>query len=60
MRGKADVQTVPLLRVKSETAELTHEAAIGRINEAQLVQLMAKGLTEEAAELIIRGLLRGF
>jgi len=58
VKGSADVQTVPLLRVKNDKAELTHEASIGRINEAQLVQLMAKGLTEEeAAELIIKGLL---
>ncbi|WP_048147796.1 SufB/SufD family protein [Palaeococcus ferrophilus] len=58
VNGNADVQTVPLLRVKNDKAELTHEASIGRINEAQLVQLMAKGLTEEeAAELIIEGLL---
>ncbi len=59
VKGNADVQTVPLLRVKNDRAELTHEASIGRINEAQLVQLMAKGLTEdEAAEFIIKGLLR--
>ncbi|WP_297064009.1 SufD family Fe-S cluster assembly protein [Thermococcus sp.] len=58
VKGNADVQTIPLLRVKNDKAELTHEASIGRINEAQLVQLMAKGLTEEeAAELIIKGLL---
>ncbi|MFA4639830.1 SufB/SufD family protein [Pyrococcus kukulkanii] len=58
VKGDADVQTVPLLRVKNDKAELTHEASIGRINEAQLIQLMAKGLTEdEAAELIIKGLL---
>ena len=58
VKGEADVQTVPLLRVRNDKAELTHEASIGRINEAQLVQLMAKGLTEEeAAELIIKGLL---
>lgn len=60
VKGNADVQTIPLLRVRNDKAELTHEASIGRINEAQLVQLMAKGLTEEeAAELIIKGLLRG-
>jgi Fe-S cluster assembly scaffold protein SufB len=58
VKGNADVQTVPLLRVKNDKAKLTHEASIGRINEAQLLQLMAKGLTEEeAAELIIKGLL---
>jgi len=59
VKGDADVQTIPILRVKNEEAELTHEASIGRINEAQLNQLMAKGLTEEeAADLIIKGLLR--
>jgi Fe-S cluster assembly scaffold protein SufB len=58
VKGKADVQTIPLLRVRNDKAELTHEASIGRINEAQLIQLMAKGLTEEdAADLIIKGLL---
>ncbi len=60
VKGSADVQTIPLLRVRNDKAELTHEASIGRINEAQLMQLMAKGLTEdEAAELIIKGLLEG-
>ena len=58
VKGNADVQTVPLLRVKNEKAELTHEASIGRINETQLIQLMAKGLTEdEAVDFIIKGLL---
>ncbi|ASJ02361.1 hypothetical protein A3L09_03380 [Thermococcus profundus] len=58
VKGNADVQTVPLLRVKNDKAELTHEASIGRINDAQLIQLMAKGLTEEEATgLIIKGLL---
>nr|WP_232461670.1 SufD family Fe-S cluster assembly protein [Thermococcus pacificus] len=57
-QAEQDVQTVPLLRVKNDKAELTHEAPIGRVNEAQLVQLMAKGLAkEEATELIIKGLL---
>nr|WP_232460921.1 SufD family Fe-S cluster assembly protein [Thermococcus gorgonarius] len=57
-QAEQDVQTVPLLMVKNDKAELTHEASIGRINEAQFVQLMVKGLTaEEAAELIIKGLL---
>ncbi len=59
VKGNADVQTVPLLRVRNDRAELTHEASIGRINETQLLQLMAKGMSEEeAAELIIKGLLR--
>ncbi|HNV05815.1 MAG TPA: SufD family Fe-S cluster assembly protein [Petrotogaceae bacterium] len=49
---------MPILKVKNELAELTHEASVGRINALQLETLMAKGLTEEeATELIIRGFL---
>jgi len=54
-----NVGTVPVLFVKDEKAELTHEASIGRVNLKQLETLMAKGLNEdEATEMIIRGLLR--
>jgi len=53
-----EVSTIPILKVKNELAELTHEASVGRINALQLETLMAKGLTEEeATELIIRGFL---
>lgn len=56
--NKVDVQTIPLLRVKNELSELTHEASVGRINSGQLETLMAKGLDEEeATELIIKGVL---
>ncbi len=53
-----EVSTLPLLKVLNDKAELTHEASVGRINQAQLETLMAKGLTEEdAAEFIVNGLL---
>ncbi|ONN27507.1 hypothetical protein XJ44_03380 [Thermosipho affectus] len=55
---KIEVATVPVLKIKDDLAELTHEASIGRVNQKQLEMLMAKGLTEdEATELIIKGLL---
>ena len=34
-------------------AELIHEAAIGRINDEQLVKLRTFGMTEEEAEAVI-------
>ena len=56
---EVNVGTVPVLFVRDEKAELTHEASIGRVNLRQLETLMAKGLNEEeATEMIIRGLLR--
>ena len=53
---KASAVAVPQLESYVEGAELTHEAAIGRISEEQLYYLMSKGFTEEeAVSLIVRG-----
>ncbi|PLV60156.1 SufD family Fe-S cluster assembly protein [Thermotoga sp. KOL6] len=53
-----DVRALPVLVVKNDSSELTHEASIGRVNAKQLETLMAKGLTEEeATEMIIKGIL---
>jgi len=52
------VSTIPILKVKNEKSELTHEASVGRIKQDQLESLMSKGLTEdEAAEFIVNGLM---
>ena len=52
-----DLSTIPLLNVKNASAELTHEASVGRINSDQLETLMSKGLDQEdATELIIKGM----
>ncbi len=48
----------PELEVINETARLTHEAAVGKIEEEKIKLLMAKGLTkEQAINKIIVGLL---
>lgn len=48
----------PQIRSTSPEANLTHEAAIGKIAEEQLYYLMSKGLTEdEATAMITRGFL---
>ena len=55
---KAIVKTIPALEVINETSRLTHEAAIGKIEEGKINLLMAKGLEkEEAIEKIISGIL---
>jgi Fe-S cluster assembly scaffold protein SufB len=40
-------------------AKITHEAAIGGVDQQQLETLMARGLTpEQAVYMIVKGLLR--
>lgn len=54
----AKVKSVPEISAEHPEAELTHEAAIGRIAEEQLIKLMSLGLSEdEAVSAIINGFL---
>lgn len=55
----ARIDSVPKVSARHRDASLTHEAAIGRIAEEQLVKLMTLGLSkEQAEERIIRGFLK--
>ncbi|MFW6022799.1 MAG: SufB/SufD family protein [Halanaerobiaceae bacterium] len=59
VKGNAEVSAIPIIKVKDEMAELTHEASIGRINKKQLDTLIARGLSEdEATDLIVNGMLK--
>ena len=51
------ISSTPAITAEHPDAQLTHEAAIGRIAEEQLLKLMTLGLAEEEAEDVI---LRGF
>lgn len=51
------ISSTPAISAEHPDAQLTHEAAIGKIAEEQLVKLMTLGLTEQEAEDVI---LRGF
>ncbi len=52
-------ETIPSLRSLHPEAELTHEAAIGKIASDQLLKLMSLGLTyDEAVNKIIQGFLK--
>ncbi len=55
---KAIIEAIPSLQAKSENVELSHEAAVGKIAEEEIVYLMSRGLSEEeATSLIVRGFL---
>lgn len=55
---KVVLSTIPKLLVSNNTSEITHEAAVGRVNSEQLETLMSKGLSEEeASDVIIEGIL---
>ncbi|MCL6588749.1 MAG: SufD family Fe-S cluster assembly protein [Firmicutes bacterium] len=46
---RADIRAKPELWAKNAAAELTHEAAIGRLAGDQIIKLMTFGMTEEEA-----------
>lgn len=57
---KAQVISTPALTNTDSNANLTHEAAIGKIAGEQLIKLQTLGLTEEEAEqVIIKAFLKG-
>jgi Fe-S cluster assembly scaffold protein SufB len=59
VRGSAEARNTPLVIVRDDQAQVTHEAAIGTVNRKELETLLARGLDEEqAVDLIIRGLIR--
>jgi uncharacterized protein len=59
VRGRAQASNTPLVIVRDDQAQVTHEAAIGTVNRKELESLLARGLEEdEAVDLIIRGMIR--
>jgi len=59
VRDTAEARNTPLVIVRDDQAQVTHEAAIGTVNRKELESLLARGLDEdEAVDLIIRGMIR--
>ncbi|WP_295888391.1 SufD family Fe-S cluster assembly protein [uncultured Thiohalocapsa sp.] len=59
VKNQARGESVPVVRVGDPKAQVTHEAAIGTVDQTQLETLMAHGLTpDQAIELVISGMLR--
>ncbi len=55
----AKVSSIPAVEANNADAQIIHEAAIGRINNDQLIKLMTFGMSEEEAEeVIIQGFLK--
>ncbi len=50
---EAEVCSIPEITARNIDAQIIHEAAIGRINDEQLLKLRSLGLTAEEAEAII-------
>jgi len=58
LSSEARIHAIPELEGKVEGTDLSHEAAVGKIQEEQLNYLMARGLNaEQATALIVRGFL---
>lgn len=55
---EAKISSVPAITANNADAQIVHEAAIGRINNDQLLKLMTFGMDEQEAEnIIIQGFL---
>ncbi len=50
---QAEISSIPEIDARHVDAQIIHEAAIGRINDEQLVKLRTFGMTEEEAESVI-------
>ena len=50
---QAEISSIPEIDAKHVDAQIVHEAAIGRINDEQLVKLRTFGMTEQEAESVI-------
>lgn len=54
----ATIHAIPELLARKEGTDLSHEAAVGKISEEEIIYLMARGLSEEQARsVIVRGFL---
>ncbi|SHH87418.1 Fe-S cluster assembly protein SufB [Sporobacter termitidis DSM 10068] len=56
MDSKSRSDTIPVMDIRSDEADIGHEARIGRISDAAVFYLMTRGLSEEEAKaMIVRG-----
>ena len=56
LENAGEVETVPLLKAKNSSVQLSHEASIGKISKEEIQYLQTKGLSEDQArELIVKG-----
>ena len=54
--GKSISRTYPYMKGNNSTADITHEATVGKIGEEEIFYLMSRGLSEEqAVQMIVNG-----
>lgn len=54
--GKSVSNTFPVMEVENQSAQVIHEATIGKIGDDEIFYLMSRGLTEEnAKQMIVSG-----
>jgi len=59
VRDRATARAEPIVDVSHPLAKVTHEAAVGTVDQSQLETLMAHGLApEEAIDVIVTGILQ--
>ena len=59
LSDKAELRSIPEIAAMHPEVDLSHEAAIGKIAEKELIYLMSRGLNrEEATKLIVRGFMK--
>jgi len=59
IQDEAKAKAIPIVYVTDSLAKVTHEAAIGRVDQKQIETLMARGLKEEEAiDVVIGGMLK--
>ena len=49
MDDKSISKTIPLIKIKNKTTNITHEATVGRLNEDDIFYLRSRGLSEQDA-----------
>ena len=53
---KSKSDTIPFMEIKNSTADIAHEATVGKIGEEQLFYLMSRGLSaERAMQMVVSG-----
>jgi Fe-S cluster assembly protein SufB len=56
MDPESKSDTIPYMEIKNSTADIAHEATVGKIGAEQLFYLMSRGLTEEQAmQMVVSG-----
>lgn len=56
MDNKSQSNTYPTMNIKNNSADIAHEATVGKISEDQIFYLMSRGIDEETAiQMIVSG-----